>query len=99
MRDILALTAVFVVLAFGMARAQPPANCAPHDVLLERLASTYGEQRQAVGLGANNVLVEVFASDDTGTWTITMTVPGGMTCLVASGEAYQSRARPPGTPA
>ena len=31
----------------------------------------------------------VYASDDTGTWTVTVTLPDGMTCLVASGNAYE----------
>ena len=34
-------------------------------------------------------MLEVFASAETGTWTITLTMPGGPTCLVASGEAWE----------
>ena len=64
-------------------------NCAPHALVVERLASGYGESRQSIALGANNAVVEVFASLETGTWTITVTVPGGPTCLVASGLAYE----------
>ncbi|WP_375174985.1 hypothetical protein [Pseudooceanicola sp.] len=66
--------------------------CAPRDIVLERLASTYGETRQSIGLGPNNQMVEVFASDDTGTWTITVTKPTGLTCLVASGQAFETLA-------
>jgi hypothetical protein len=64
-------------------------NCAAHAMVVERLASGYGESRQSIALGANNTVVEVFASLETGTWTITVTVPGGPTCLVASGVAYE----------
>ncbi|MEW9921046.1 hypothetical protein AB2B41_15645 [Marimonas sp. MJW-29] len=64
-------------------------NCAPRDAVVERLASGYGETRQSVGLGANNAVVEVFASTETGSWTITVTVPGGLTCLVASGQSFE----------
>ncbi|MEM8979758.1 MAG: hypothetical protein AAGD04_09760 [Pseudomonadota bacterium] len=64
-------------------------NCAPREVIVDRLSSHYGETRQSIGLGANNALVEVFASESTGTWTITVTAPGGSTCLVASGRSFE----------
>lgn len=67
-------------------------NCHQHQLVVERLAERYGESRQSIGLAANNSVVEVFASLETGTWTITVTTPGGPTCLVASGEGYQALA-------
>lgn len=69
-------------------------NCAPRGAVVERLTDTYGETRQSIGLGANNAMVEVFASDATGTWSITVTTPGGLTCLVASGRAFEKLAAP-----
>ncbi len=65
-------------------------NCGPRDVVVERLAQGYGESRQSIGLGANNSVVEVFASKSTGTWTITVTTAAGLTCLVASGQAFET---------
>ena len=65
-------------------------NCAPRAAVVERLATGYGETRQSVGLGSNNAVVEVFASTETGSWTITVTMPGGLTCLVASGQSYEA---------
>jgi hypothetical protein len=65
------------------------ANCAGHNIVTERLADGYGESRQSMALGAGNTLVETWANLDTGTWTITVTQPGGPTCLVASGQAYE----------
>lgn len=64
-------------------------NCADHAAVVERLASRYGESRQSIGLGSDNSVVEVFASLETGSWTITVTRPGGPTCLVAAGQAFQ----------
>mgnify|MGYP000208878534 CR=1 FL=1 len=92
------MTRNFYLLSFGIgammlatshAQAQG-ANCAPHAVITERLAANYGERRQSIGLGSNNTVVEVFASDTTGTWSITVTAAGGLTCLVAAGSAYQT---------
>lgn len=77
------------VLLAGPAAAQTQ-NCAAHGDVVERLAKGYGESRQSIALGANNTVVEVFASEATGTWTITVTTPGGPTCLVAAGQAYQA---------
>lgn len=64
-------------------------TCAEHARVVERLAAHYGESRQSIGLASNNTVVEVFASPDTGSWTITVTQAGGLTCLVAAGQAYQ----------
>ncbi|MEL6798787.1 MAG: hypothetical protein AAFR34_00810 [Pseudomonadota bacterium] len=88
----------FITLSFGVgalllaathAFGQTNPNCGPRDRVIERLASVYGESRRSIGLAANNRVLEVYASDETGTWTVTVTLPDGMTCLVASGNAYE----------
>lgn len=76
--------------AFGQTNGQPGRNCGQRDFVLERLADRYGESRQSIGLGADNQVVEVFASLETGTWTITVTSPAGTTCLVASGQSFET---------
>jgi len=85
----LTTAAAFYFVWSGFAAAQSARNCAPRDTVVEKLAEGYGETRQSMGLGANNSVVEVFASDETGTWTITVTTPNGVTCLVASGQSYE----------
>ena len=87
MSKVLTLTCAAIMLA-TTATAQS-GNCADHARVVERLASGYGETRQSIGIGADNTVVEVFASLETGTWTITVTAAGGPTCLVASGGAFQ----------
>ena len=72
--------------------AQSARNCGPRELVVDRLADRYGETRQSIGLGANNAVVEVFASDDTRTWTITVTSANGVTCLVASGQSFEELA-------
>ena len=73
-------------------------NCAPRDVVLDRLADRYGESRQSIGLGANNAVVEVFASAETGTWTIIVNTAEGLTCMSASGQAFETLAEAPPAP-
>lgn len=82
--------AVIAACLIPAAAIAQSANCAPRDMVVERLASTYGETRQSIGLGADNAVMEVFASTETGSWTITVTTASGLTCLVASGQAYEA---------
>ena len=77
---------------FGSAATAQTQNCAPREVVVERLADRFGETRQSMGLGANNAMVEVFASPTSGTWTIIVTSAHGITCLVASGQAFETLA-------
>lgn len=86
------LTAGFLLGAATLVDAQQLEHCAPRDKVVERLASKYGETRQSMGLGSNNAVMEVFASSDSGSWTITVTMTNGITCLVASGQAFEELA-------
>lgn len=78
-----------MLLATQHAFGQGTRHCGDRAQVVNRLAEGYGETRQSIGLGADNSVIEVFASEETGTWTITVTLPNGMTCLVASGLAYE----------
>lgn len=75
---------LFADQAIGQGR-----NCADRETVVDRLAEGYGESRQSMGMGANNSVIEIFASIETGTWTITVTLPNGQTCLVASGQSFE----------
>ncbi|GHF38160.1 hypothetical protein [Seohaeicola zhoushanensis] len=86
------MTGLGLALIAATGLAAQTRNCAPRDIVVERLADGYGESRQSIGLGAQGAVIEVFASNDTGTWTITVTTPAGLTCLVASGQSFQALA-------
>ncbi len=81
-----------MVLAAQSLQAQTSQYCAPRDSVVERLAEKYGESRQSIGLGTQGSMVETFASSDTGSWTITVTSPNGVTCLIASGQSFEKLA-------
>lgn len=87
-----------MALAAQQLRAEGRADCAPHDTVVQRLASGYGETRQSIGLGAQGALIELYASTETGTWTITATAPGGLTCLMAAGDSFATLAKAPPRP-
>ncbi len=84
-----AAAALYLVSTTDVA-AQNARHCAPREAVIDRLADGYGETRQSVGLGSNNAVVEIFASPETGSWTITVTMPGGLTCLIASGQSFET---------
>ena len=87
---VLGLVAGALVLSPSALFAQSNANCAERNAVVQRLARQYGESRRSIGLTTGNQVVEVFASDETGTWSITVTLPSGMTCLVAAGENFEA---------
>ena len=100
-RSIIAAAFCVVATAASAQTVPNPNQCATRDKVVELLASKYGETRHGIGLAANNTVMEVFASDKTGTWTITVTMPTGVTCMVASGQGYEVMTEPlpvPGDP-
>jgi len=88
---------LFITMSLGLAAAlfttthaqAEPANCAARGQIVDRLEQGYGETRQSIGLGQDNSLVEIFASAETGTWSILVTMTNGLSCLVASGESFE----------
>jgi len=78
-----------MVLAAQQLFAQPQ-NCAPRQEVVQRLSETFGETRRGIGIARQGAVMEVFASDETGSWTINVTLPDGLMCLVASGQSYET---------
>jgi hypothetical protein len=82
------ITAAAIAISATTAAAQNQ-NCAPHEMVVERLAEKYGEVLHSIGIGANNSVVSTWANPESGSWTITVTMPNGMACLVASGQSFE----------
>jgi hypothetical protein len=66
---------------------QRPA-CGPYELLVNNLQTKYKESRQIRGLASNGMVVEMFASLETGSWTAVQTAPNGIACIVSAGEAF-----------
>lgn len=91
------ITIIIAVCALaGPVSAQVDNKCADRQSVLNALVVEYGETRQAVSLGADNSIVEIHASSETGSWTITVTHPNGITCMVAAGTAFELLNEPEG---
>lgn len=72
----------------GPAEAQGP-QCAPREAILKSLSKNYKEAPVNMGVTSTGSLLEVLASPS-GSWTILVTVPGGPTCMVSSGEGWRA---------
>ena len=73
----------------GPASAQgAPAICTARDGLLSQLEQKYGEVPVAIGV-ADGALIELLTAKDGTTWTIILTSPKGLSCLIASGEGWR----------
>lgn len=89
-----------VTAALGVALSLPqpaPAQsrtCAERSQVVERLAERFGETLQSMGMHSNDGVMEVYASEATGTWTILVTSPDGTACLIAAGQMWEGHAAP-----
>jgi hypothetical protein len=65
------------------------AMCGARNDVLNELAQQFREKPMAVGQIDNNAVLEILVSD-TGSWTILATGTDGQSCIVSTGEGFQS---------
>lgn len=101
------LRAVIGLGLVALTAAAAAAKCGERDVLIERLQTRYSEKLTARGLQEFNdgaAIIEIWASEDTGTFTILLTNAEGSSCIVAAGSHWfeeappEPDAQPKGTP-
>ena len=88
--------AVALISAAVLCAAAPASArsiCAPHDKMVEMLDKQFSEQPTAIGIAGNGQLLEVFTAPDGSTWTIVMTTPQGVSCVVSDGRNWDTRQR------
>ena len=91
---LLGLAALLALILSTEVQAQQNLKCKPRPEALQTLGQQYGEAPTGMGLSDKNPLdgkqgvVELYLSDK-GTFTITLTLPNGMMCLVISGENWE----------
>ena len=64
-----------------------PIHCGPRKVVLAAM-DKFKEQHVAIGLNDNNV-VELWLNKESGTFSILLTRPDGISCLVLDGSDWQ----------
>ncbi|WP_170588092.1 hypothetical protein [Ruegeria arenilitoris] len=83
-----------MALVFGMAATGPPAlaqNCALRADVIAKLQQIYSEELAFGGLQntrGGQTVMEVWASRESGTYTVLMTHANGISCIVAAGTDF-----------
>lgn len=80
-----------LVCAMSATLASANANCAARETVVAKLENSYSETLVAGGLQGNKhvqTMVEVWASEKTGTFTMILTSPEGVSCVVAAGTNF-----------
>ena len=65
-------------------------QCDSREAVTALLADRYGETRRGLGIAGQSAVMELYATEATGTWSITLTLPDGRMCLMASGANYET---------
>lgn len=88
--------ALFIGAVIGTLGAGTPAAhaqqgvCAERAEVLAHLSGAYKESPVAMGLANNGGVIEVLRSDDRKTFTILITMPDGVSCMIAAGESWEN---------
>jgi len=56
--------------------------------VVDQLAKIYAEAPRALGITSDGAVLELFTAGDGETWTIVVTLPNGMSRIVATGEHW-----------
>jgi hypothetical protein len=67
--------------------AAPP--CGTRDEIVKKLSEEFKEAPQSVGVVNQDAVVEVFVSEN-GTWTIIASGTDGKSCVLSSGEGWDT---------
>ena len=79
----------------GIADEPAKSHCETRDSVLEFLSTRYSEAPVAMGVSKDGGLVEILTSGPGSTFTIIVTMPNGLTCMVAAGDSWENLAPRP----
>lgn len=95
--ETIAWSILLVLFSVGVARAEmQPILCVDgtigsrDDLVAYLQGREWGETKQGMGLDSAGQVLEVYASEKTGTWTIIVTSPDGQACMAALGAMWES---------
>ena len=63
--------------------------CDNHAEIAGRLGEQYKEVPTGFGIQLNGNLLQLYVSQETGTWTLLSTSPSGVSCIVGAGENWE----------
>jgi hypothetical protein len=77
-------------LGAQMAPSNARMPCHNASEIAKQLSTKYDEAPVAFGLQSNGNLLQVYSSEEKGTWTVVSTTPTGVSCIVAAGKHWES---------
>ena len=83
------MIAAIAVAFSGPAVAQTAPTCGSYAETVAQLTKIYSESRVAAGIQGGG-LMELWASAGGGTWTLVLRFGGDRSCMVGSGEGWQT---------
>ena len=84
------IAAAFLFSAIlGSRPASAEAVCGDHSEILAKLEKFHSEKPRAIAVSTDGKLLEVVVSA-TGSWSILLTRPNRRTCVVATGDSWES---------
>ena len=86
----LVLSVVAVSGNAAVAQQTAQNSCTDRGTAVSHLSKNYQEEPVAMGLASSGGVVEVLTDDKGSSWSIIVTMPTGVTCLVASGENWEA---------
>ena len=89
---VVVLLAPASVAAEGIANNSASIVCDDRTKIVSSLSNDYKETRESIGLANSGSVVEVFSATD-GSWSMIVTRPDGLTCLIAAGRNWESMSR------
>jgi hypothetical protein len=84
-----ALVAGIALPAAAQDRAMPFSTCGEQAYVTGYLRDQFQEVPVSLGLQADGRMLQIYASEETGSWTMVSTTANGTSCIVAVGEAWQ----------
>ena len=86
----LGLGIAFLALSASTTLAAETAQCDNRAKVLDLLSQNYKESPVALGVTRNGELIEVLSAEEGGTWSIILTAPTGVSCLMVDGESWRT---------
>ncbi len=92
-RRVLGLAAIvasmFLSASYDSRPAAAQSVCGNHTDILKILEDSHSEKPRAIAISMNGKLLEIMVSS-AGSWSILLTRPDRQTCVVATGEGWES---------
>ena len=79
------------VAAGPAAAEEAQARWFDHAEVVEQLAARHKEAPTALGVTSGGAVLELFTTLDGSSWTIVLTLPNGMSRVIATGEGWMTR--------